>query len=479
MLERFDREQLITLLLAALERNYFLEQKVAELTARIAELEAQLSQNSSNSSKPPSSDGFAKPAPKSRRKKSGKKPGGQPLHKGHGKRMADKATETVVLAPEACPCCGESLESVAGRRAGTHYVMEIPAIAATVTKYIIEEKACPACGKAATAEFPHEAAAAQQYGPNLKALIVLLAEIGMVAMDRVAEILEAATGIAVSSGTVANAIEQCAKSLEGPVKSIKEAVTGATVSHYDESGMRSQGILKWLHSASTSKLSYLEMHRKRGKEAMDDIGILSDFKGVAVHDCLASYWNYPCIHALCNAHLLRELIFIGETTGQGWAEEMIGLLLEIKEAVDLRRLDKKASLPKGGLSKYIKRYDALVAGGLVENPEQSKPAGRRGRAKQTKARLLLLRLQGHKDEWLRFAADFNIPFDNNEAERNLRMAKVKQKVSGCFRSDEGEKSFTTIYSFIQTLKKNGAAVFSELVKVFKGNYSFPFQLTTE
>jgi len=479
MLEKLDRDQLITLLLAAIERNYLLEQKVIELTERIVELEARLGQNSSNSSKPPSSDGYSKPKPKSQRKKSGKKAGGQHMHKGYGTSMADKVTETKVITPETCPYCGEDLGNVPGGKTGTHYVMETPPVQATVTEYRNEEKTCPTCGKRVSAEYPPEAAATQQYGSNLKAFIVLLSETGMVAMNRVVEILEAATGMRISSGTVANTIEQCGKNLEKPVKSIKEAVKGAKTGHFDETGMRSQGGLKWLHTASTGRLTYLEMNGKRGKEAMDDIGILKDFKGTAVHDCLASYWNYGCVHSLCNAHLLRELSFIEERTGQRWAKEMIELLLEIKEAVEKRRKDKKTFLPKGELANYMKRYNNLVEEGLNQNPEQAKPAGRRGRAKQTKARLLVLRLQKRKEEYLRFANDFNTPFDNNQAERDLRMAKVKQKVSGCFRSDKGEKSFATIYSFIQTLKKNRVSVFAELVKLFKGDYSFPFQLVTE
>jgi transposase len=393
--------------------------------------------------------------------------------------MADKVTETRVITAESCPCCGESLGNVRGHKTDRHYVMEMPPITVSVTEYISEEKTCPTCGRKVTAEFPYEAGASQQYGPNLKAFIVLLAETGMVAMGRVVQILEAVSGIPVSCGTVANTIEQCAKNLAEKVKSIKEAVKGAKVGHFDETGMRSQGRLKWLHTASTRLLTYLEIHKKRGKEAMDDIGILNDLKGTAVHDCLSAYWNYGCVHALCNAHLLRELAFIEETTGQGWAKELIGLLLEIKKAVDARRLSQKASLAKAELSKYAKRYSKLVEEGLKENPEQAKPEGRRGRAKQTKARLLLLRLSCRKEEYLRFATDFSIPFDNNQAERDFRMAKVKEKVSGCFRSEKGEKSFATIYSFIQTLKKNKVSVFDELVKVFKGDYSFPFQLVTE
>ena len=479
MLEKLDRDQLITLLLAALERNRLLELQIIEHAKRIAELEARISQNSANSSKPPSSDGLAKPMPKSQRKKSGKKSGGQHKHKGYGKSMADKVTETIVITPAICPCCGECLGNVNGHKTDTHYVMEMPPMKATVTEYKSEEKRCPNCGKNISVVFPHEAAATQQYGPNLKAFIVLLSEVGMVAMNRVVQILGAVSGIQISSGTVSNTIQTCAKMLEEPIQSIKESVKGATVGHFDETGMRSQGRLKWLHTASTGRLTYLEINKKRGKEAMDDIGILNDFKGTAVHDCLASYWNYGCVHSLCNAHLLRELTFIDETTGQRWAKEMIGLLLEIKEAVGLMRLGKKAYVPKVDLSKYMKRYNMLVEEGLNKNPEQRERAGKRGRIKQTKARLLLLRLQKHKDECLRFAIDFSVPFDNNQAERDIRMAKVKQKVSGCFRSDKGEKSFAKIYSFIQTLKKNRISVFDELVKVFKGDYFFPFQLVTE
>jgi len=355
----------------------------------------------------------------------------------------------------------------------------MPRVEVVVSEYVIEEKTCTSCGQKTTAEFPHEVQAPQQYGPNLKALIVLLSETGMVSMNRVVEILEAISGIQISCGTVANTIESCGKKLAEPVESIKEAIRGAKVCHFDETGIRSQGELKWLHTASTEKLAYLQMNKRRGKVAMNEIGILNDFKGIAVHDCLASYWNYNCDHSLCNAHLLRELTFISETTNQSWAKKMIELLLEIKKAVDTRQLDEKAFLQNEELSEYIKRYHMHVEEGLTINPEQSKPEGKRGRAKQTKARLLLLRLKEHEEEYLRFASDFMVPFDNNQAERDIRMAKVKQKVSGCFRSDTGEKSFATIYSFIQTLKKNGVSVFNELVKVFKGNYSFPFQLVTE
>ena len=486
MFENLEREQLMSFLLTVaiernklIEQNKLLEQKVIELTKKIEELEGRLSLDCTNSHKPSSSDPYSKPAPKSQRKKSGKTPGGQFKHKGHGKSMADKVTETKVITPKACSCCGENLQNVTEHKTDTHYVMEMPPIEVTVTKYVREKKTCPACGKKVSLDFPPEAQATQQYGPNLKALMVLLAEVGMVAMGRIVEIVKAVSGIKVSCGTVVNTIEKCAKHLENPVKSIKEAVKEAKVVHFDETGMRSQGGLKWLHTASTEKLTYLAINKKRGKDAMDEIGIINTIKNIAVHDCLKSYFNYNCVHSLCNAHLLRDLTFIDQRTGQSWAKEMIDLLIEIKKAVELRRLEGKTSLADGELSNYTQRYNMLVEGGLIINPEQAKPKGKRGPAKQTKARLLLLRLQERKNEYLRFATDFIVPFDNNQAERDFRMAKVKQKVSGCFRSDEGGKSFATIYSFIQTLKKNGVTVFDELVKVFKGNYSFPFHLATE
>ena len=393
--------------------------------------------------------------------------------------MADKVTETIVLTPETCPCCGEGLENVTASKTKRHYKMEIPIITPTVTEHVSEEKTCPGCGGKISAEFPHESKAPQQYGPNLKAFIVMLAEMGMVSMNRIVEMVEAITGIKISEGTVANTIEQCAENLEEVVNEIKETIKGAKVVHFDETGMRIQGRLTWLHTASTKILTYLNIQAKRGKEAMDAIGVLNNFKGIAVHDCLASYFQYSCIHSLCNAHLLRELIFIYQRMHQSWAKKMIDLLLEIKEAVEARLLDGKTFLLEEELSEYIKRYSENVEEGLEINPEQPKPIGKRGRAKQSKARLLLLRLQKWKDEYLRFAFDFICPFDNNQAERDIRMPKVKQKVSGCFRSLKGGKSFATIYSFIQTLKKNRVPVFGELVKVFKGDYSFPFQLVTE
>jgi transposase len=308
--------------------------------------------------------------------------------------------------------------------------------------------------------------------------MIMLVQYGMVGMKRLKIIMESLFGVRVSEGTIAAAVEQCAKRLEEPVRVIKEAVKRSAVIHCDETGMRNQGALWWLHTASTALFTYLMIHKKRGNEAMDEMGILPEFKGFAVHDCLKSYWTYLCLHALCNAHLLRELTGIFENTKQEWAQKMIGLLLEMKKAVEKYRQSDKEELSLYYTQKFSQRYDLLVQEGMGQNQAAPKVAGKRGRTKQSKAWLLLDRLNTHKNDYLRFTADFSVPFDNNQAERDFRISKVKQKVSGCFRSDTGAQAFATVQSFIQTINKHHLSIWIELVKVFQGNYSLPLALNT-
>jgi transposase len=446
------------------------------LQKEITEIKERLNQDSHNSSKPPSSDGYKKPAPKSLRKKSGKKPGGQPGHTGHGLKPVGEIKETIKLEPENCPCCGNSLHDVEGKTRETRYVHEIPKVKIETTVYESREKVCPRCGTASRGEFPETVKGTQQYGANLKAYIVMLSAYGMVGMRRIKALLESLFGVKISEGSIAGAVAECGKRLAGPVEEIKAAVLRAEAVHFDETGMRNRGVLWWLHTASTELLTYMRIHRKRGKEGMDACGILETFAGIAVHDCWKPYWIYGCVHALCNAHMLRELTGVIESTGQEWAGGMIALLLEMKKTV-ARYVEQK----KGALSAYLRgkfsvRYDELVREGMRGNPAAEKEGRKRGKAKQGKARLLLERLEGYKEEYLRFSRDFRVPFDNNQAERDFRIAKVKQKVSGCFRSDKGAEAFAAIESFIQTMHKHHANIGEELVKVFQGPYSFPFDL---
>jgi transposase len=446
------------------------------LQKEIETIREQLNQNSQNSSKPPSSDGYKKPFPKSLRKKGGKKPGGQPGHRGHGLKLTGEIKERIRLEPENCPCCGNSLHGVEGRTVERRYVHEIPKVRIETTVYESQEKTCPHCGTASRGEFSERVRGTQQYGANLKAYIVMLSTYGMVGMRRIKALLESFFGVRISEGSIAGAIGECGERVAVAVGAIKRAVLGAEVVHFDETGMRNRGVLWWLHTASTKLFTYLTIHRRRGKEGMDSGGILPAFAGIAVHDCWKPYWIYGCVHALCNAHLLRELIGVLESRGQEWAGGMIGLLLEMKKAVARYREKEKEALSAYLRDTFSAGYDELVREGMEENPAAKKEAGKRGKAKQSKARLLLERLEEYKEEYLRFTQDFRVPFDNNQAERDFRIGKVKQKVSGCFRSDRGAEAFAVIESFIQTIHKHHANIGEELVKVFQGPYSFPFDL---
>jgi transposase len=365
---------------------------------------------------------------------------------------------------------------VTGKKIETRYMHEIPKVVVETTAFENHEKVCPVCGTVCRGEFPESVGSTQEYGPNLKAYLVMLAEYGMVGFRRIQALIGSIFGLGISEGTIARAVEECGRRLMGPVEGIKAAVLGAGVVHFDETGMRNGGLLWWLHTASTKMFTYMRIHRKRGKEGMEAGGILPGFKGIGVHDCWAAYWVYGCGHALCNAHVLRELIGVIERTGQEWANGMIGLLLEMKAAVEKYREKHEERLSAYLGRKFSERYDALVREGKEQNPLAEKEAGKRGKGKQSKERLLLERLEEYKGAYLRFAQDFRVPFDNNQAERDFRIAKVKQKVSGCFRSDSGAESFAVIQSFIQTLHKHHLSIWEELVKVFQGPYSFPFDL---
>jgi transposase len=447
------------------------------LELKVAELEERLNQNSTNSSKPPSSDGYKKPSPVSLRKKSGKKPGGQYGHPGHGLKIGGEIKRRVEIKPETCPCCGNDLGGQEGKRVESRYEHEIPEVVVETTRYDVYERRCPCCGTVSRGELPERIRGTQQYGPRLRAYMVMLLQYGMVGMRRLKIILAALFGLRISEGTIASTMGRCAGRLGEAVGAIKGAVIRSPVVHFDETGMRNRGVLWWLHTASTGRFVYLQIHPKRGKEGMEANGILAVFRGVAVHDCLKSYWAYLCLHALCNAHLLRELVGIEENRGQGWAKGMIELLLEMKDVVRKYRESGKRGLSAYYIQKFSGVYDKLVRAGQRANPVAVKAEGKRGRTKQSKGRLPVDRLKEYKEEYLRFSRDFDVPFDNNQAERDFRIAKVKQKVSGGFRSDEGARAFAAIQTFIQTIHKHHLSIWGELVKVFQDDYSLPFELT--
>ena len=451
-----------------------MDARIRALEERVQSLENQLAKNSRNSSKPPSSDGFKKPAPKSLRKKGKRKSGGQPGHTGHTLKMADKPDHSEVHRVKECEHCGRSLADQSADGVEKRQVHDLPPLRLIVTEHQAETKTC-ACGHLNKAAFPEGVNAPVQYGEGLKAAAVYLKNYQFLPYDRTCELLNDVFGCPMSEGTLANIIAQSHTLAADPVEKIKELIEQAAVAHFDETGSRVDGKLWWLHSASTAQATYYDIHRKRGSEAIDEIGILSDFLGRAIHDFWKPYFGYDCLHGLCNAHHLRELIFVHEQHQQDWADRMIDCLLDIKEAVEQAK-EITDHLAADQIQAFEARYQQILDEGYAQNPLPPLPRNakkKRGRRKKTKARNLLERLDEHRDEALAFMYDFNVPFDNNQAERDLRMMKVQQKISGMFRTEDGAKAFCRIRSYISTARKNAVGAMDALTRLFSGNPFVP------
>ena len=455
--------------------NVALRAEYQGLRNEVRSLKEQVAKDSHNSNKPPSSDGLAKPRPKSLRPPSERSSGGQPGHPGHTLRMVDKPDRTVRHAVERCKGCGHSLAKQAPDRVERHQVFDLPEPKPEVTEHQSEVKTC-ACGCVNRAAFPPEAAAPVQYGPRVKSVAIYLKEYQLLPFDRLTEIMRDLFACeSFSQGTLANFDADCSRRLEPVEAAIRDLATQSEVAGFDETGVRAVGSLHWLHTVSTQTLTWYYPHKRRGCEAMDAAGILADYRGCAVHDFWDSYLKYGCDHAFCNGHLLRELIFLWEEQDQKWARSMIDHLLGIKDAVDTARTAGQTLLPDADLDRFFKRYERIVEAGYAQNPPAKPAPGpkRRGRRKQSKARNLLDRFRDHPDGILAFMRNFSIPFDNNLSERDLRMMKLRQKISGTFRNFNALVDFCRIRGYVSTARKNGINALDALRRVFLGDPFVP------
>ena len=449
-----------------------LQAQVQTLNQRVAELEARLNQNSRNSSKPPSSDGLAKP--KSLRHKGTRKSGGQPGHKGHTLKQVEEPDHVVTIQTVVCACCSAAEIALAPVQAYLRrQVFDLPQPQLEITEYRAEVKRCPKCGECIKGEFPQGVSAPTQYGPRFNALLVYLNQQQLLPAERTVQLMQDIFGQKVSQGTLFNAINICHDQLASVEDAIKKQLRKGTILHSDESGLRTQGSLHWLHVACTERLTFYGVHEKRGRIAMDEFNILPDFAGRLIHDFWQSYWAYPCEHGLCNAHHLRELLFLFEEHQQAWAGKMTEILLDMHRFTSKRKENPFVPLTDEEKAPFLERYRAIIDQGWQENPLPEQVPKKRGRRKKTKAQNLLVRLGEYESSVLAFLHDLNVPFTNNLGEQDIRMIKVRMKVSGCFRTIEGARQFARIRGYLSSARKNGINLLDAMTQVFQGTPVIP------
>lgn len=455
-----------------------LEARVAEQGARIAEVEARLGQNSRNSSRPPSSDGYAKPpAKRSLRRASGRRPGGQPGAPGHHLERVDVPDERVAHAPERCSSCDADLgsaEAVGGSE--RRQVFDLPEdVCLRVVEHVAWRRRC-GCGHVTAGGFPPGVGAPAQYGARLRALGVYVVVHQHLPYQRACQLLCDLVGAGLSTGTLRAWVDEAAAGLADFGDELRALLGREPVVNFDETGGRIEGALGWIHSASTETLTLYAAHERRGCEGIDAAGVMPGFTGVAVHDGWAPYRRYEdATHALCNGHHLRELQAVSERNGAGqsWAAEMAQLLREAKEAADRAKRAGAGRLAHEALAELEARYRQIIAAGHEQNPAPTERSGARGPIARSKAANLLRRLDEHEADALRFVSDFRVPFDNNQAERDIRMVKLQQKISGCWRTREGARGFLALRSYTSTARKQGQRPLAVLTRLAAGRPWLP------
>lgn len=471
---KLTREQLLDIYAThgiepIIEAFLALQDTVEQLALRIKQLENRVNKDSHNSSKPPSSDWHRK-APVSLRRDTGKRPGGQPGHEGTSLKQRENP-DIVVRHHLSGNCrCGEDLSKATVTGIEKRQVHDLPEkIELEVTEHQADIGFCKKCGAIHMAQFPAGVNAPVQYGHRVRGMTTYLSCYQLLPQKRTTEAMGTIFGVNLSEGTLNNILKTAYYRLKETEDVIKDQITSSSVAHADETGIYINGKRLWEHTLGTKLFTYYFVHHHRGKKALRDDATLKKFIGRLVHDGWMSYYDLDCLHALCNAHHLRELIGIRqEDRRQRWAETMIKLLCHCKKVVDRAKAAGRTQLAPSTVKRMRHRYEKILLLAERINPLPEKVPGtrKRGRIKKTPARNLIERLRNRVDETLAFIYDFNVPFDNNTSERDLRMTKVKQKISGCFRSLSGAQIFCRIRGYISTVNKHGLNIFDSLVKCF-------------
>lgn len=420
-------------------------------------LMAKFGANSKNSSVPPSQDPNGD---KKKRISAGRKPGGQVGHKGSTLTQTEEPDEIVdvKIDPTTLPS-GRVFKELAQEK---RQVFDIK-MTVHVTEYRLQvlRDDCGALHKAKCAF-----KSSVQYGPSVRGLVCYLSNFQMVPVERITDFFEHQIDLPLSTGTVVNINEEAAEALVEFKSLAKKELILEPLLHADETGINIAGKTAWLHAATSSSWSLFCASSTRGREAVETIGILPNFKGVLVHDHWATYFKYDCTHAMCCAHLVRELTRVVEEDGHSWASAMIAHLYQMKGDVDSAPQKK---LTEDRIAALTSKYDEIIAIGEIESPLAAEPEGpKRGRKKQSRARNLLDRFRDKKSATLRFMTHGDAPFTNNQAERDIRMTKVHQKISGCYKTLKTANASCLIRSFISTCQKQGICVSSALTGLYEG-----------
>lgn len=465
------KEQLIAMILQLLGW-------IAALRGHDQNLRARLAQSSRNSSRPPSSDGPDKPAPKSQRKRTGRKTGGQPGHDGvtlELKKVADHYEYCKLDLSQDCDNCGEPLSLANVREAVRRQVWDLPPPPALeVTEWQADSVRCT-CGRVHTAQFPSQVPQRIQYGPRIQGIVFYVSQYQLEPYSRCQEMMHDLHGVDLSQGTINNILKRAHEGLWDFELRMTALLSSMDLVHFDETGIyvKSKGNKYWLHVACTELHTLFHADKRRGTWGMRRQGVLPNFKGIAVHDHWESYFTFDCKHVLCNAHHLRELTYAHEQYQQSWAKKLMECLVQANEEVIAAREEGKTALPAKRLAYFSSLYDCILEEGkkavlLLPAPPPPKNPKKSGKPAQHKIKNLYDRLGGFKHATLAFMYDLSIPFSNNQGERDIRMTKVKLKVSGCFRSIDGAKMFARARSYISTAKKQGVNVLDAVTAIFSG-----------